>query len=135
MSLHPRLIVLEDHPLVLGATVEFLVTHIDDSQVVYAGASVELARQVIGTTGADCIVRAPRLPALREPPAAASARTGARAKAAAARMARNFVGRRIMSWTSLIGVSGGGVIVVIPSGKINIPRNRGIAPGCRRGCK
>ena len=56
MSSHPRLIVLEDHPLVLGATVEFLVTHIDDSQVVYAGASVEQARQIIGTTGADCIV-------------------------------------------------------------------------------
>lgn len=38
------------------ATVEFLVTHVDDSDIVYAGANLAEARRVITDGGADCIV-------------------------------------------------------------------------------
>ncbi len=51
-----RLVVLEDHPLVLDAMVSLLVPHIEDIEIVYAGASLDEAAQAIGVSGADLVI-------------------------------------------------------------------------------
>jgi DNA-binding NarL/FixJ family response regulator len=51
-----RLVVLEDHPLVLDAMVSLLVPHLEDIEIVYAGASLNEAAQAIGVSGADLVI-------------------------------------------------------------------------------
>jgi len=51
-----RLVVLEDHPLVLDAMVSLLVPHLEDIEIVYAGASLDEAAQAIGVSGADLVI-------------------------------------------------------------------------------
>ena len=51
-----RLVVLEDHPLVRDAMVSLLVPHLEDVEIVYAGASVDEAARAIEEHGADLVV-------------------------------------------------------------------------------
>jgi DNA-binding NarL/FixJ family response regulator len=51
-----RLVVLEDHPLVREAMVSLLVPYVQDTQIVYAGASIDEAETAITSTGADLVI-------------------------------------------------------------------------------
>ena len=53
---HNRLVVLEDHPLVRDAMVTLLVPHLEDVEIVYAGASIEDAAAAIEERGADLVI-------------------------------------------------------------------------------
>jgi len=51
-----RLVVLEDHPLVRDAMVSLLVPHLEDVEIIYAGASVQEAASAIEERGADLVI-------------------------------------------------------------------------------
>jgi DNA-binding NarL/FixJ family response regulator len=51
-----RLVVLEDHPLVRDAMVSLLVPHLEDVEIVYAGASVDEAAAAIAERGAELVI-------------------------------------------------------------------------------
>ncbi len=51
-----RLVVLEDHALVLDAIIARLRTHYDTLEISYSGADIGQAAQAIATLGADCVI-------------------------------------------------------------------------------
>ena len=56
MQAAPRIVLLEDHPLVREALVDRLRAHLGDVTIVYAGQSVADALAAMTTTGADCVI-------------------------------------------------------------------------------
>jgi DNA-binding NarL/FixJ family response regulator len=52
----PRIVLLEDHPLVREALVDRLRAHLGDVTIVYAGQSVADALGAMTTAGADCVI-------------------------------------------------------------------------------
>lgn len=56
MNAAPRIVLLEDHPLVREALVDRLRTHLGDVTIVYAGQSVADALFAMGADGADCVI-------------------------------------------------------------------------------
>lgn len=56
MEAVPRIVLLEDHPLVREALVDRLRAQLGEVSIVYAGQSVADALAAIATDGADCII-------------------------------------------------------------------------------
>jgi len=52
----PRMIILEDHPLVREALTERLVSHFGDITIVYSGSSIQDALTALSQTPADCVI-------------------------------------------------------------------------------
>jgi len=56
MEAVPRIVLLEDHPLVREALIDRLRTHLGDVTIVYAGQSIADALAAIAADGADCVI-------------------------------------------------------------------------------
>jgi two-component system nitrate/nitrite response regulator NarL len=56
MQAVPRIVLLEDHPLVREALIDRLRTHLGDVTIVYAGQSLPEAVAAIAADGADCVI-------------------------------------------------------------------------------
>lgn len=56
MTTTPRIVVIDDHPLMREALVTRILAAVGAANIVYSGGSLQAALRAIGTAGADCVV-------------------------------------------------------------------------------